>query len=212
MTSIIVYWNCWYNDMSAHEFCMLGMNMIVTYKIVYVSQYWTSPNLIKTRSKHLLLFSIDCLLAALWEIWKHSFRSHDTRVNMNVLLNWPIRDSSTKIEKTSICILECTRYTQNVFMLTPDTEFTKLHVGLVVLEKRMSVLINFLLQNTNLVSVIGKICPNFAGHVCQDWHISRTLRYPPNVFMLTFDTTSKGAYVGKQLIENKEQVWRSNFN
>jgi hypothetical protein len=50
-----------------------------------------------------------------------------------------------------------------------------LHVGLVVLVKRMSVLINFLLQNTKLVSVLGKICPNFAGHVWQDWHKSRTL-------------------------------------
>jgi hypothetical protein len=30
----------------------------------------------------------------------------------------------------------------------------------------MSVLINFLLQN--LVSVLSKICPNFAGHVWQD--------------------------------------------
>ena len=53
--------------------------------------------------------------------------------------------------------------------------FAKLHVGLVVLVKRMSVLINFLLQNTKLVSVLGKICPNFAGHVWQDWHISWTL-------------------------------------
>ena len=43
--------------------------------------------------------------------------------------------------------------------------FAKLHVGLVVLVKRLSVLINFLLQNTKLVSVLGKICPNFAGHV-----------------------------------------------
>ena len=32
-------------------------------------------------------------------------------------------------------------------------------------EKKMSVLINFQLQNTNLVSVLSKICPNFAGHV-----------------------------------------------
>ena len=39
----------------------------------------------------------------------------------------------------------------------------------------VSVLINFLLQNTNLVSVFGKICPSFAGHVWQDRHISRTL-------------------------------------
>jgi hypothetical protein len=44
-------------------------------------------------------------------------------------------------------------------------EFSKLHMGLVVLVKKMSVLINFLLQNTNLVSVLSKICPNFAGHV-----------------------------------------------
>jgi hypothetical protein len=41
--------------------------------------------------------------------------------------------------------------------------FTKLHVGLVILVKRMSVLVNFLLQNTKLVSVLGQICPNFAG-------------------------------------------------
>jgi hypothetical protein len=36
----------------------------------------------------------------------------------------------------------------------------------------------FMAQNTNLVSVLSKICPNFAGHVWQDWHKSRTL--PPN--------------------------------
>ena len=45
------------------------------------------------------------------------------------------------------------------------TGFTKLHIGLVVLVKKMSVLINFPLQNTNLVSFLSKICPNFAGHV-----------------------------------------------
>ena len=45
------------------------------------------------------------------------------------------------------------------------TGFTKLHMGLVVLVKKMSVLINFLLQNTNLVSVLSKTCPNFGGHV-----------------------------------------------
>ena len=39
----------------------------------------------------------------------------------------------------------------------------------------MSVLINFLLQNTNLVSILSKICPNFAGHDWQDWHISQNL-------------------------------------
>ena len=37
------------------------------------------------------------------------------------------------------------------------TGFTKLHIGLAVLVKKISVLINFLLQNTNLVSVLGKI-------------------------------------------------------
>jgi hypothetical protein len=37
-------------------------------------------------------------------------------------------------------------------------EFTKLHMGLVVLVKIMSVLINFLLQNANLVSVLIKLC------------------------------------------------------
>jgi hypothetical protein len=48
-------------------------------------------------------------------------------------------------------------------------------MDLVVLVKKMSVLINFLLQNTNLVSVLSKILPNFAGHVWQDWQISWTL-------------------------------------
>ena len=40
--------------------------------------------------------------------------------------------------------------------------------------EKMSVLINFLLQNTKLVLVLSKICPNFAGHVWQDWQISWT--------------------------------------
>ena len=43
-------------------------------------------------------------------------------------------------------------------MLRGITEFAKLHMSLVVLVKIMSVLINFLLQNTNLVSVLS----NFA--------------------------------------------------
>lgn len=45
---------------------------------------------------------------------------------------------------------------------------TKLHMGFV---KEISVLNNFLLQNTNVVPV-----PNyFAGEVWQDWRISRPL-------------------------------------
>ena len=36
-------------------------------------------------------------------------------------------------------------------------------MGLVVLVKKMSILINFLLQNANLVSVLSNICHNFAG-------------------------------------------------
>jgi hypothetical protein len=43
------------------------------------------------------------------------------------------------------------------------SRFTKF--GLLVLVKKMAVLINFLLQNANLVSVLSKICPKFAGHV-----------------------------------------------
>ena len=43
--------------------------------------------------------------------------------------------------------------------------FMKLHMSLVVLVKKMTVLINFLLQNTNRVSVLSKIFPNFADHV-----------------------------------------------
>ena len=40
---------------------------------------------------------------------------------------------------------------------------------------KMAVLINFLLQNINLVSVLSKIYPKFAGHVKQEWQISWTL-------------------------------------
>ena len=53
-------------------------------------------------------------------------------------------------------------------------EFMKLHMGLVALVKKMSVLIYFLLQNTELVSLLSKIGPNFAGHVWQEW-LLRTL-------------------------------------
>jgi len=41
------------------------------------------------------------------------------------------------------------------------TGFTKLHMGMVDLVKKLSVLIHFLLQKNNIVSV----CPNFAGQV-----------------------------------------------
>ena len=43
--------------------------------------------------------------------------------------------------------------------------------------EEMSVLINFLLQNTNLVSVLSQIFTNFASHVWQDWQILWTLQY-----------------------------------
>ena len=43
--------------------------------------------------------------------------------------------------------------------------FMNLHMDLVVLMKKMSVFINFLMQNTKLVSVLSKIYPNFADHV-----------------------------------------------
>ena len=42
-------------------------------------------------------------------------------------------------------------------MLNMTSEFAKLHMGLVVLVKKMSVLINFLLQDTNLVSVLNSL-------------------------------------------------------
>ena len=67
-------------------------------------------------------------------------------------------------------LIYCTMYRPSIrggtrYFYLPKTEFVKLHMGLVVLVKKMSVLINFLLQNTILVSVLSKICPNFAGHV-----------------------------------------------
>ena len=51
----------------------------------------------------------------------------------------------------------------------------KLQRNWVVLVKKMSVFINFLLLNINLVSVLNKICPHFDGHVWQDWQTSWTL-------------------------------------
>lgn len=38
-------------------------------------------------------------------------------------------------------------------------------------------LINFLLQNINIVSVLSKIWPDVAGHIWQDWTISRILTF-----------------------------------
>ena len=43
--------------------------------------------------------------------------------------------------------------------------YTKLNMGFVVLVKKMVVLSNFLLQITNLMSVLSKIFPNFVVHV-----------------------------------------------
>ena len=49
----------------------------------------------------------------------------------------------------------------------PFTRFREIAYGFGGPSEKVSVLINFLLQNTNqnLVSVLSKICPNFAGHV-----------------------------------------------
>ena len=49
------------------------------------------------------------------------------------------------------------KFEQSWLLAWVSTEFTKLDMGLVVLEKKMSVLINFVLQNTNLVSVSPQI-------------------------------------------------------
>ena len=49
--------------------------------------------------------------------------------------------------------------------------------------EKMSVVINFLLQNTNLVSVLSKICINFAAHVWQDWPISWTLIFHSYIYI-----------------------------
>jgi len=45
------------------------------------------------------------------------------------------------------------------------TKFNEIAYGFDGPSEKMSVLINFLLQNTNLVSVLGTICLNFATHV-----------------------------------------------
>jgi hypothetical protein len=54
-------------------------------------------------------------------------------------------------------------------IISTITGFTKLPMGLVVLVKKMSVHINFLLQNTNLVSVLNKICHNYFVLLIVDW-------------------------------------------
>ena len=57
----------------------------------------------------------------------------------------------------------CTQYRSEIYSIL--TGFTKLHMILVVLVKKMSVLMNFLMQNANLVAVLSKTYPNCAGHV-----------------------------------------------
>ena len=77
---------------------------------------------------------------------------------------------STYLDKLAYFFIRLTitgRTTQTFcfFLTIFFTGFTKWYMGLVVPVKKMSVLINFLLQNTKLVSVLSKICQNFAGHV-----------------------------------------------
>jgi hypothetical protein len=50
-------------------------------------------------------------------------------------------------------------------------------IRLVVQVKKMSVLINFLLQNTNLVSVLSKICPNRTDTFRKLWLIDWLKKY-----------------------------------
>ena len=62
--------------------------------------------------------------------------------------------------------------------------FTKLHMGLVVLVKKMSVFINFLLQNTDFMSGLSKILvmSDRTDEFCELWyHLSEELgllQYP----------------------------------
>ena len=135
---------------------------------MYYSWCMTSTNIVKWRKNEWL-----------WKFWKRN----------DLYENFEKRGGGSRekggggneIHAPCACGLTPKRKKIIYFFLQFHTEytnpagFTKLHMGLVVLVRKMSFLIKFLLQNTNLVSVLSKICPNFAGRVWQDWHISRTL-------------------------------------
>ena len=90
----------------------------------------------------------------MWWSWNPWF-THFTRFRKGIWLHW--------------MALFVSHHRFWVWRVNYTAEFAKLHMGLVVLVKILSVLINFLLQNTNLVSVLIKLCPNFAGHIWQGW-------------------------------------------
>jgi hypothetical protein len=73
-------------------------------------------------------------------------------------------------------------------IILSSTWFTKLHMGSMILVKIMSVLNNFLLQNTNLVSVLSKICPN----KCYQYHLLTSFKMPSlkKIFLLSVVTWS----------------------
>jgi hypothetical protein len=81
------------------------------------------------------------------------------------------KDSSSEFVKFASPVADKTK----VFLNSKTEICIQISRFLFCVIKKMSVLNNFLLQNINLVSVLSKICPNFTGHVWQDWHISRTL-------------------------------------
>jgi hypothetical protein len=78
-----------------------------------------------------------------------------------------------KLDSDSHTFIYICYYTSIFHYYRYVTEIAKLHMGLVVLVKIMSVLINFLLQNTNHLSVLIKFFPNFAGHIWQDWQFHK---------------------------------------
>ena len=62
--------------------------------------------------------------------------------------------------------------------------FKKYHMSLVVLVKTMSVLINFLTENTNLVSVLMIICPNLANRTDEFRELSSVIKNGNSISMI----------------------------
>ena len=168
--------------------------LVYTYVFLFWSFFWfftincTTVLIINTRSIKRTLALIDdatiCLSIITWKWLEYFFVLQFSLYSSSCKHDWQVSDLRDQRIHFMFVINQANYI--NFIYIWPGSINTSINFYIVIsrvilnciwvaLVKNMSVLINFLLQNTNLVSVLSKIFPNFDGHVWQDWRISRPL-------------------------------------